>query len=125
MKRSEVRKNAMISLYQTLLRKESLSSIIINNDVFLNLKDDPLYIDLTFKVMDAKQSLISIINKNLYNWKFERLGFLEQAILLMGVQEILIAKTKKAIIIDEAVKLAKEYADIDSYKLINGVLEHV
>ncbi len=59
------------------------------------------------------------------DWDFNRLSVLEQAILLMGCQEILVNETPKSVVIDEAVRLAKKYCDDDSYKLINGVLDQL
>jgi N utilization substance protein B len=41
----------------------------------------------------------------------------------LGAYEILVAKTDKAIIINEAVELAKELADEKSPQFINGVLD--
>lgn len=44
---------------------------------------------------------------------------------MMACQEILVNQTPKAVVIDEAVGLAKKYCDDDSYKLINGVLDRL
>jgi len=41
----------------------------------------------------------------------------------LGAYEILVAKTDKAIIINESVELAKKLADENSPKFINGVLD--
>jgi N utilization substance protein B len=50
---------------------------------------------------------------------------LEQTILLIAFQEILVNETPKAIVINEAVTLAKKYCDEDAYKLLNGVIDQL
>ena len=63
------------------------------------------------------------IEKHLTDWDYAGIGKVEKAILRLGAYEILIAKTDKAIIINEAVELAKTLADEKSPKFINGVLD--
>ena len=63
------------------------------------------------------------IQKHLTEWDYDSIGKVEKAILRLGAYEILVAETDKAIIINEAVELAKELADDKSPKFINGVLD--
>jgi N utilization substance protein B len=63
------------------------------------------------------------LSKHLESWDLDSIGKIEKAILRLGAYEILIAKTDKAIIINEAVELAKELADDKSPQFINGVLD--
>ena len=65
------------------------------------------------------------IAKHLKDWDFEELGKIEKAILRLGTFEILIDKNDKAIVINEAIELAKELADDKSHQFINGVLDAV
>ncbi|HHO41891.1 MAG TPA: transcription antitermination factor NusB [Epsilonproteobacteria bacterium] len=63
------------------------------------------------------------LSKHLESWDFLSIGKVEKAILRLGAYEILVAKTDKAIIINEAVELAKNLADEKSPQFINGVLD--
>ena len=63
------------------------------------------------------------IEKHLTEWNYNDIGKVEKAIMRLGAYEILVAKTDKAIIINEAVELAKKLADEKSPKFINGVLD--
>jgi N utilization substance protein B len=63
------------------------------------------------------------VQKHLTDWDYDAIGKVEKAIMRLGAYEILIAKTDRAIIINEAVELAKELADEKSPKFINGVLD--
>jgi N utilization substance protein B len=65
------------------------------------------------------------IAANLKEWDYESIGKVEKAIMRLGTFEILIAGTDRAIIINEAVELAKELADEKSPKFINGVLDAI
>jgi N utilization substance protein B len=69
------------------------------------------------EMLDAK------IQEHLKDWDYDAIGKVEKAIMRLGAYEILVAKTDKAIIINEAVELAKELADEKSPQFINGVLD--
>jgi len=63
------------------------------------------------------------IKAHLTDWDYDGIGKVEKAILRLGAYEILVAKTDKAIIINEAVELAKKLADDKAPKFINAVLD--
>jgi len=65
------------------------------------------------------------IQDKLKDWDYEGIGKVEKAIMRLAAYEILVAKTDKAIIINEAVELAKELADEKSPHFINGVLDAI
>jgi len=65
------------------------------------------------------------IKKHLNEWDYDSIGKVEKAILRLGAYEILVVKTDRAIIINEAVELAKELADEKAPKFINGVLDAI
>jgi len=69
------------------------------------------------EMLDAK------INEHMKDWDYDAIGKVEKAIMRLGAYEILVAKTDKAIIINEAVELAKSLADEKSPQFINGVLD--
>ncbi|MCB4743264.1 MAG: transcription antitermination factor NusB [Sulfurovum sp.] len=71
------------------------------------------------KILDAE------IQKYLTDWDYDSIGKVEKAILRLGAYEILVAKTDRAIIINEAVELAKALADDKAPKFINGVLDAI
>ena len=65
------------------------------------------------------------IQDHLKDWDYDGIGKVEKAIMRLGAYEILIDKTDKAIIINEAVELAKELADEKAPQFINGVLDAI
>ena len=87
--------------------------------------DGYLY-SLTMGTVENKEAFEQKINELLRDdWDFDRLSMLEQAILLISFQEILANDTPKAVVINEAITLAKKYCDDNSYKLLNGVLDQL
>lgn len=73
--------------------------------------------------IDNLEMLDKRISENLKDWSYEDIGKVEKSIMRLSAYEILVAKTDKAIIINEAVELAKKLADDKSPQFINGVLD--
>ncbi len=65
------------------------------------------------------------IKKHLESWDYDNIGKVEKAILRLGAYEIVVDKNDRAIVINEAIELAKELADDKSPQFINGVLDAI
>jgi N utilization substance protein B len=63
-----------------------------------------------------------VLDAYLTDWRLERLGAVERAILRIGMLELLSRDVPAEVAIDEAVELAKRYASPEAAKLVNGVL---
>ena len=59
------------------------------------------------------------------SWRIERMAAVDRNILRLGSFELMYTDLSRAVIIDEAIKLAKEYSTLDSGKFINGVLDAI
>lgn len=60
------------------------------------------------------------------NWRLERMGRVDRNLLRMGTWELMVQKdVPRAVVIDEAVELAKSYGTEDSSGFINGVLDRI
>ena len=125
MNRHEQRVIAMKSIYQNLLLGKDIRLAVYDLTQGQNEVDEFLYA-LTIELIDNKDAYIMQINQSLReDWTFDRLSLLEQSILLISYQELKQVKTARAVVINEAITLAKEYCDDSSYKLINGVLDRL
>ena len=125
MNRHEMRLIAMNSVYQHLLLGKDIRKCVFENMNGTNEIDGYLYA-LTIGTIENKQYYIEKITSLLRSdWTCERLSILEQSILLISFQEILGNEMPKAVVINEAITLAKKYCDETSYKLINGVLDRL
>ena len=123
MKRHEAREKLIISVYQYLLLGGSLDELVHKN--FDEEIIDPYTETIKETILEKKNEYIDRITSHLKNWTFDRLGYLDQAILLVAIAELDLKENDKAVIIDEAVSIAKTYCDEKSYSYINGVLDKI
>lgn len=65
------------------------------------------------------------INLHLKEWNLSEIGTLERAILRLGAYEILFSELDNAVVINEAIELAKKLCNETSPKFINGVLDAI
>ena len=69
---------------------------------------------------------VELFSAHLKDWKWERIPLLTQAILLMSYTHFkYIEKIDKAIVIDVAVRLTKEYVEEKQAKFVNAILDEV
>lgn len=124
--RSELRVKIMTILYQI--------SIYEKNKIKYNLDDifkETLDIDNEFVketvygVITYKNEIDKIANENMKDWTIDRLGYTDQAILRMGIFELLYTETPDIVAINEAVELAKQYSDDKVKNMINGVMDSI
>ena len=126
MTRHEQRYKAMTILYQAFLYKNNGIVYNIEDIIKEQMEEKNRFVNsLVMGVIDNYQELCGIANKYLENWDILRLGFTDQAILLMGIYEILKTDTPDVTCIDEAIELSHEYSDEKVCKMINGVLDKV
>ena len=120
--RHEYREKIVFALYQHLLLHKDLDLCFEDN---FEDDDNEFVVSIRNDLTKNKESYISEISAYLNKWTFDRLNLVEQAILLETVSEIKQGLNDKAVVIDEAIIIAKEYCDDESYKFINGVLDQV
>lgn len=71
------------------------------------------------------QQLDEQVKPFLKNWKLERLGCCTRLILRMALWELRQEGAIPSIILNEAIELAKLFAERDAYKFVNGILDEV
>ena len=126
MTRHEQRYKAMTILYQAFLYKNNNINYNIKDIIHEQLDEDNKFREMLVNgVMENIEVLDDIANKYLENWDINRLGYTDQAILRMGIYEIIKTDTPDITCIDEAIRLSKEYSDDKVCKMINGVLDKV
>lgn len=123
--RHDMREIAVRCVYQHLLLGTDIRKCVFDAMKGNNEIDGYLY-SLTIGTVEHEQEYINLISEHLRkDWSFDRLSVIEQAILLISLQEILENQIPKPVVINEAINLAKKFCDEDSYKLINGVLDQI
>ncbi len=60
------------------------------------------------------------------NWRLDRIAPVDRTILRLGAYELMAeAGTPAAVVLDEAVELAKRFGEADSPAFVNGVLDAI
>lgn len=82
-------------------------------------------IGLYHGVKEHVKAIDEIINHHLKEWNLNEIGTIERAILRLGSYEILYTPLDNAVVINEAIELAKKLCSETSPKFINGVLDAI
>ena len=124
--RSELRYNVMTILYQINVYEKNKIDYDVEDVIKEVVEIDNEFVkELVYWIITYKNERDNIANKYLKDWTIDRLGNTDQAILRIGIYELLYTKTPEIVCINEAVELAKKYSDDDVRKMINGVLDKV
>lgn len=104
-----------------------LSSIILsfNEGYDLDIATDGDIAIMVQAIANQRDELDEAIKPVLANWRIDRLGCVTLLILRMGLWELRDTKTPVNIVINEAVELAKCFAEKDSYRFVNGILDQL
>lgn len=126
MTRHEQRYKAMTILYQAFLYDNNNINYNINDIINEQMDEKSKFVTgLVTGVIQNREEIDRLANKYLENWDIYRLGFTDQAILRMGIYEIIKTDVPDVACIDEAIELSKKYSDDKVCKMINAVLDKV
>lgn len=129
--RRDFREHAVAIIYMHIVTDRNIDDILVDNEFVSSIGDfmpflplDEEMQDACYRVEERMDIYKRVIDSKLkQGWRFVRLGRLEQSVLLLALAELEQGFQEKAVIVNEAVELAKKYADENSYKFINGVLD--
>ena len=128
-KRRRARELCLQSLYLsdlTLLKPEKLLVITQSDPVKHEVKVFDFYKKLLMASMDNLEKIDGVIKGMARNWDMDRMAAVDRAILRLAVCEMVVLKEAPiAVIIDEAIELAKKYSTDKSGKFVNGVLDSI
>lgn len=124
MKRHEAREKAIQTLFQIEVSKLEVDEAI--EFALDGEESDPFYEQLVTGTLKHIEDIDALLVENLKNWRLDRLGNVERTILRMATFELLYVETiPENVTINEAVELAKSFADEEAGKLVNGVLGNI
>ena len=124
--RSELRKKIMTILYQINVYDNNKMDYNVEDVIKSVMEIDNEFVkEIVYGTLTYKEQLKDIANKYLAGWSIDRLGNTDQAILLMGIYELMYTKTPPVVVINEAVNLAKDYSDDKVKNMINATLDKV
>ena len=127
--RSTAREAALQMLYALETNGGSASSVIDDfwREAPADDADERRYADdLVRGVAESLVQLDEVIRAASQNWRIERMARVDRNVLRMGAFELLNRnEVPRAVILDEAVEVAKRFGNEDSGAFVNGVLDRV
>ena len=116
----------LIFEYQFLKLKNELTleEFFSDNDL---LDEDKEYVERVYQgIIDHNEEILKVIESHLNGYVISRVYKVDLAILTLAVYELMYDKQlPSAVVINEAVEIAKKYSTDKSYSFINGVLASI
>jgi N utilization substance protein B len=105
--------------------EDSLQSIVdnFNRGFDLDIPFDSEAVNTAHAIISMRHELDQQYIALLDNWRPERVSTCTKLILRIGMWELLHTSTDRRIVINEAIELAKCFAEADAYRFINGLLD--
>ncbi|MHB1088975.1 MAG: transcription antitermination factor NusB [Acidimicrobiales bacterium] len=117
--RHQARERALEILYEATIKDRPVAQIIQN----LALAPDPYTVAVLLGTEEHRARAEELIVRHLQDWTLERLALIDRLILTMAIGELLLDDPPPtAVVLDEAVELAKVYSTDGSASFVNGVL---
>ncbi len=131
--RHRSRLRALQVLYSHDMRGESLTDVIDNIYDTLSSEDesperqlaDPFMESLVRGTTAKTPEIDKLISEKSANWRLERMSVVDRNILRLAIYEMAEVATPAAVVIDEAIELARQFSGDESVPFINGVLDAI
>ena len=82
--------------------------------------------DLFRVAMDRAGDIDGLIEKHAEHWRMERMAVVDRNLLRAAVAELLgYPETPRAVVINEALEIARKFSSPESVQFLNGVLDSV
>ena len=92
-------------------------------NIGLEIPENSYVFTAAHKVSTERHTIDAAIVPLIENWRLDRIGLATKLILRLAIWELMNSETDRAVVINEAVELAKDFGEKDSYKFINGILD--
>jgi N utilization substance protein B len=133
MARHRARRQALQLLFQWDLRRTPVDEILKGYyESLLISEDNPElpepdeFTEQLFRGVVAEAARIDeCITRHAEHWRLERMPAVDRNILRLAVYEMMDTPTPPAVIIDEALELARQFSGEESVHFVNGVLDAV
>jgi N utilization substance protein B len=100
-------------------------SLLVSEDSVGKPRPDEFAKNLLQGVTGELPAIDDLITRHAAHWRLERMPAVDRNVLRLAVYEMLRTDTPAAIVIDEALELARRFAGEESVQFVNGVLDAV
>jgi transcription antitermination protein NusB len=133
MARHRARQQALQLLFQWDVRRTPVEdivrgyydSLLVSEETLAKPRPDEFAEGLLRGVIEELPGIDERITRNAAHWRLERMPVVDRNILRIAVYEMLRTDTPPAVIIDEALELARRFSGEESVHFVNGVLDAV
>ncbi len=120
--RHEARERALAILYEASMKGVSAGDVLAT----LEVSPDPYARTLVESASVNHDRALTLIDEASVNWDLERISLLDRLVMELAIGELLLEnKPPRAVILDEAVELAKVYSTEGSGSFVNGILSAI
>ncbi len=126
--RRRARARALQALYAWDLSADTNLPLIAErlwDDLAVGVAERELASPLVAAVSERKTEIDALLANVTTNWRLERLGAVERALLRLGVAELLLETAPPRVVIKEAVRLGERFGSEESARFVNGVLDAI
>lgn len=124
--RSELREVIMKVIYQTYILDKTKNDYDVDDLIKEQLEVENDYVkDCVNGIIKNQKEINKLANKHMNNWTIDRLNKVDQAIISLGIYELMYTDTPSIVAINEAIELSKKYSEEAVTKMINGVLDKI
>ena len=125
--RRQARECALQMLFQGDLSRNSQAEI---RETFWNDREETDDVrrfaeSLVEGTLEQSEKIDSMIRQCSENWRLERMPVVDRNILRLAVHELLLAETPPAVVINEAIEIARKFSTDESTVFVNGVLDRI
>jgi transcription antitermination protein NusB len=121
-RRSESRERALTLLYEAEAKTQTGEATL----EALPVAADDMATKLVQGVDSHRVEIDALIRKYSRTWTLERMPVIDRSVLRIAIFELLASPdVPTAVVLDEAVELAKSYGTDDSGKFVNGMLSSI
>ncbi len=121
-KRHHARERALEILYEASIKARS-TVVVLNG---LNVRPDPYTVEILVSAEANQERANALISEFAIDWPLERIALVDRLVMTLAVGEMLMDEAPPmAVILDEAVELAKVYSTDSSPSFVNGVLSSI
>jgi N utilization substance protein B len=108
---------AIEAYYGSLMRDDDEMEVVPPSDEFME--------ELVRETVSRLEAIDIQIQKHSEHWRLVRMPAVDRNIIRLAVCELLLLPTPPAVVIDEALELARRFSGDESVPFVNGVLDAV